>query len=125
MGIDALEVFDFVLLADAMDFLEHGQFRLIGRDDNLAAHVVGDIVFLAKLHEFAPPLHAVGGFQGPGLVVQPRVNDPRVVARLVVRKPRHLVDQHHAALRKTLLKLVERGRTDNAAAHHHHIVLSV
>ena len=70
VGVDALEALDAVLLADAVDFFQHGQLRIVRRHDHLAAHVVGHVVLLAELHELPTALHTVRGLQRSWLVIQ-------------------------------------------------------
>ena len=68
--VDALEALDAVLLADAVDLLQHGQLGIVRGHNHLAAHVVGHVVLLAELHELPAALHAVRGFQRAWLVIQ-------------------------------------------------------
>ena len=70
VGVDALEALDAVLLADAVDLLQHGQLGIVRRHDHFPAHVVGHVVFFAELHELPAALHAVRGLQGTWLVIQ-------------------------------------------------------
>ncbi len=71
MGLDfahgvtgnALKAFDFVLLSEAVDLLEHGQLVGCGGGHDLSADIVVDMVFLGKSHQLMAPLDAIDGLQ--------------------------------------------------------------
>ena len=125
VGVNALELLDLVLLANPVNLLQHRKLGLVGGHNDLSTHVVRHVVFFAELHKLPPSLHAIGGLERTWLVVKPRVDHTRIVAGLVIREARHLVDEQHAPLRKALLELVKRGGPDDSAAHNHHIKLPV
>ena len=69
--------------ASAMKFLEPGDLRLGGGDDNLSATLVGDAVILAKPIHGVAAFGAKSGFEGARFVIQAGMNDAAVMARLV------------------------------------------
>ena len=75
VGIDAFEAFDFILLADAMDLLEHRELAVLHGHHHLATDVVRDVMFLSEANQGASAFDAVLGFQRAGRVIQARVDD--------------------------------------------------
>lgn len=82
--VDAGEAWHAVLDGPAFDVGQCAKLGFVDGDDELAHLAVGQPLFLAEL----PDRGATGGAQhrleGPGLVVEPGVNDAGVVAGLVV-----------------------------------------
>ena len=122
---DALEALDLVLDAEAVDLLQHRQLVLGGGGDDLAADVVVDTVFLGERDELMAPLDAVDGLEAARGVVEPAVDDPAVVACLVVAQDGLLFKQGDAGLRVSALQLEEGGGTDDAAPHHDEVELAL
>ena len=122
---DALEALDLVLDAEAVDLLQHRQLVLGGGGDDLAADVVVDTVFLGERDELMAPLDAVDGLEAARGVVEPAVDDPAVVACLVVAQDGLLFKQGDAGLRVSALQLEEGGGTDDAAPHHDAVELAL
>ncbi len=74
---------DAVGAAAALELLQAPELLALGRHDHLAARSCGDLVLRAVLVQLARTLHAQARLQRPRLVVDPRVDHPRVVAGLV------------------------------------------
>ncbi len=72
-----------VCLAAAFQFVQSGNLRFVQRDDNLATLFVRHPIFGAEAVQKFPAFGAGAGLLAAGLVIQPRVDDATVVARLV------------------------------------------
>ncbi|KAJ8874827.1 hypothetical protein PR048_022716 [Dryococelus australis] len=63
--------------------------------------------------------------EGAGSVVDASVNDPTVMARLVVSYPRLLLNHRHLELGVARQQLPGSRHTHNASPHHHHVILAL
>ena len=122
VGIDAFEAFDFILLADAMDLLEHRELAVLHCYYHLATDVVWNIVFLSEANQGASAFDTVLGFQRTGRVIQARMDDAGVVACLVIRKPGFLLNQEHGPVRIPLLQFIQRRCSYNATTHNDNVI---
>ena len=113
---------DAVGEAPAGQFLQAGQLGLGGGHHQLAAQVVGQPLLPAEGHHGRVALQAEPGLQAAGPVVEPGVEDPAVVARLVPRQPPLLLDQGPPGSRKAFLEGQGRGQAHDPSSDHQAVV---
>src|SRR5690606_3272100 len=113
-AIDLLAA-DAVRHAALVDLLERGKLGLIDRDDHLAADLEGDLLSLAELLHRELSLAAIHRLERTGLVIDPRMEDARVVARLMGADFALLLENDHARLRQTFEEAKRGGKADDSA----------
>ena len=87
LGAQAPEPLQPVGTAPFLQFVEVWDLLLPGRHHHLAAAFAGDAVLLTEGVHGLAACHTVPGLERVGLVVEPRVDHPAVVAGLVGRQP--------------------------------------
>ena len=102
--------------ATFVQFIQAWNLALRGRDDNLPADVIGDIVFLAKLNKFPSPFDTEPSLETSGFVINPGVDNPAIVACLVSGYRRFLLQNGYRNPRKTPSQFKARCQADNAGA---------
>jgi hypothetical protein len=107
--------FDAVGLAPLEDPLQSGQLAFLEGDNDLPANVVGDAFFLAKLDQGESPLSAIDGFERAGLVIDARVDHPRIASRLVLGQTGLFFEKNDLLAGELFDQLVSRGEPDNAS----------
>ena len=93
---------DPVLVGALREGEEPGPLALVGRDDDLAAHVEGDLVLTAQAHELRGTARAHAGLGRPGPVVHTRVDDAGVAPALVEADGVLFLDHRDAEARRVL-----------------------
>jgi hypothetical protein len=117
-GVKAV-VLDAVGVAAPLELSHPRQFPRLGRDDELAAHRVRQIVLTAERHRLRAPGGSQPRLEAARRVVEPGVDDVGVVARLVAGQARLALDDGDGPAGAD--DGVGRGQADNAASDHHDI----
>src|ERR1019366_6239802 len=115
-GRERAQAREAVLPRAALELREGGQLGLFRGDDELAADLVRDAVSLAERYEQAPAFHAGFRLLGARLVVEARMDDAAVVARLVRGDLLLLLEDHDGEARRALEQLQGCGEAHDAAA---------
>src|SRR5690606_5376353 len=115
LAVDQPEPGNAVLGALAVQGLEARHLFLGDGHDHLAAILVADPVSAAKALEPADALHTQARFQGLGTVVNPRMDDATVMARLMAADPRLLLEHDDAEPRAALRQSQRRRESYDAA----------
>ena len=102
--------------AALVEILEARQFVLLGRDDHLADHVVGDAVLLAEVDQLLLAGHAEARFQRAGRVVDAGVQDAAVMAGLMLADLALFLQQHQPQARPAVQQFQRRRQPDDPAA---------
>ena len=102
--------------AAPVEVVQPAQLGFVQRHDHLAAQLVGDPFFPAEGDHSLPAGPAGGCLQRTGLVIDARVQHPRVVPCLVLRQPGLLFHDGDAPVRKAAAQLKSGGQPDNATA---------
>ena len=118
---DPFHAFDAVGDAGVVDLLQARQFVLVGGHDEFAAYIVLNAMLLGEGDEFAASGNTILGLEAAGLVVDAAVDDPAVVAGLVIGERFLLFEQQDAQVGEPRLHLIQGGRTYDASTHDHHI----
>ena len=85
-------------------------------DDELPAELVWNRMLVGEGDQCCATLTAEPRFQGSGYVVEPRVQNARVVAALMRRELRFLLDDCHAGVGSLLQQAHRGGETDEPRA---------
>jgi hypothetical protein len=76
----------------------------------------------AELHHLPRPRHTQPRLQRSRLVINPAVDHPAVVSRLVPSHSRFFLQNHHPQPRKPLAHLHGKRKPDNPAANHRNVI---
>ena len=96
--------------------LEALLFLCIGGDDEFAAALISNAVLLAKAHRAFRSLFAQPRFGAAWLIIDPGMDDARIMPALVAREGLLLVDEDKASIGALAQQPVSAGETQNAAA---------
>ncbi len=112
-----------VLPSAPLQLVQGRQFARIARHDHLPAAVVADPVLVAELVHLARALHAQARLERPGHVVDARVDDPAVGARLTARHRGSSLEHDRAQPGPAPRQLARHRQSDDAAAHDGQVAL--
>ena len=124
LPVNHLEVQRPVGCAPPVELVQAVDLRLVGGDDQLAAHLVLDAVLVAKLPEKDAAGGAEIGLLGAGSVVDAGVDHAAVVTRLVLGYLVLFFDDRNLVARMLLRETHRGGKTDNPAADYADVVVS-
>ncbi len=110
------EAFEPVLSAALVEVFEAGYFFLAGGDDEFAADVVGDVVFLAEGDHLADAGHGHARFERAGFVVETTVEASAIVAALVAADAGLFFEDGDGGIGERLLQAVSGAEADQAAS---------
>jgi hypothetical protein len=122
--IDLLKPTEAVRKPAPFELRKRRKLALIECDDELAAELVGNPTLVREALEGFHPLAAQTRLQRPGRVVQPGVDDTRVVAALVASQFRLFLKEGQAEARLRFEQTVRRGQPDQPASDDGDVVAS-
>ena len=122
-GIEVAQPLEPVLTTAKPQRFEAVLFFGTYRGHHLSAYFVCYAVFTGKVKHLAVAIEAGAGFQRPRLVVESRVNDSAVAARLVLSHASFFFYQNHFGLRVCLGNLVRNRSAHDSAAHQYKVKL--
>jgi hypothetical protein len=115
-GVQAPQPGHAVGAPSTLELVERAELARPGRDDDLAAALVGDPALLAQVLHEPRALDAQARLERPGGVVDARVQDAAVVAGLVAADLGLALEHRHAPARVAQDQLARDGQPDDARA---------
>jgi len=112
---DRSQARESIRLAAPPQFFQARKFVFVSGDNDLAANLMRNPVFPAKLHHRRSARDAQLRFQRPRFVVNTGVNDAAVVAALMPADAIFFLHQQQAKPRKAPRDLESDGEPDNAS----------
>lgn len=99
-----------------VEIFEANDFFFAGGDDEFAADIVGDVVFLAEGNHLANAGDGHAGFEGAGLIVEAAVEDSAIVAALVAADAGLFFKDGDGGIGERLLQAVSGAEADQATS---------
>src|SRR5699024_1444490 len=108
LRVDLLNAFNTVNLSGFKDAVEPGDVFLFGSYDHFTTDFVLHVVCPAKIDQLMPAFHTIFGAVAVGLIVDARMDNARVVARLMRGYVLLLFKDQDAKIRIRLGQLISR-----------------